>query len=84
MADTFTVTLPGNWRQRWPEVRAAAKKYNFVIKKIGDNIDFSGMGVAGNIRVAGSTAHVTIDEKPFYLSKSLIVSKVREFMTKYG
>jgi len=84
MAESFTVILPGDWQQHWPEVQAAARKYNFKVNKTGDSIDFSGLGVAGNIRVSGNTAHVIIDHKPFFISKGLIEKKVREFLTKYA
>jgi hypothetical protein len=82
MADTFTVTLPGNWHQRWPEVQNAARKYNFKVNKAGNEIDFDGMGVAGNIVVNGNTAHVTIDRKPFFLSMNLIAGWVKDFLTR--
>ena len=84
MADFFTVNLPGNWQLRWPEVQRAAKRYNFKVNRSGDDIDFNGLGVSGNIRVTGNTAHVTIDRKPFFISKSIIVRKVRDFLTKYA
>jgi hypothetical protein len=84
MADTFTVWLPGNWRQRWPEVRDAARKYNFKVNKTGNDIEFVGMGVAGSIRVNGNKAHVTLEKKPFFVSKGMIVGKVRDFLTRYA
>ncbi len=84
MPDTFTVTLPGNWQQRWPEVQSAARRYHFHVNRSGNDIDFDGLGVAGYIRVNGNTAHVTIDKRPFFLSKNLIVSKVRDFLTRYA
>jgi len=83
MSNTFTVTLPDNWRQRWPEIRDAAAKYNFTIARTGDDIDFEGFGVAGNIKVTGSIAHVTINKTPFFLSAEMIESMVRNFLTKY-
>ena len=84
MPNTFTVTLPGNWKARWPEIREAAEKYKFKVIRDGNEIDFDGLGVAGNIKVAGNTAHVTIDRKPFFLSTSLIAHYVTNFLTKYG
>lgn len=84
MPDTFSVTLPRNWHERWPEVQMAAKKYNFDVHRKGDDIAFNGYGVEGNIKVAGNTAHVVIDKKPFFISKEMIASKVRQFLQNYG
>jgi hypothetical protein len=80
LPDTFKVDLPKNWKSRWPEVKAAAKKYNFDVDRKGNDVAFSGYGIEGYIKVSGSTAHVTIDKKPFYLSKSLIIKKVEDFL----
>ncbi len=80
MADSFAVELPENWRARWPEVRAAARKYDFELHKHGDDVTFSGFGIEGKIRVDGATAHVTIDRKPFFLSTSYIIEKVENFL----
>jgi hypothetical protein len=80
LADTFTVHLPRNWKSRWPEVKAAAKKYNFDVDRKGNDVAFNGYGIEGNIKISGNTAHVTIDKKPFYLSKSLIIKKVEDFL----
>jgi len=84
LPDTFMVTLPGNWKARWPEIRNAADKYNFKVYGAGNDIDFDGLGVAGNIKVAGNTAHVTIERKPFFLSTNLIAHYVTNFLTKYS
>jgi hypothetical protein len=80
LPDKFKVDLPRNWRSRWPEIEAAAEKYNFEVNRQGNNVAFSGYGIEGYIKVSGSTAHVTIDKKPFYLSMSLIIKKVQDFL----
>jgi hypothetical protein len=80
LPDIFTVTLPSNWESRWPEIEAAAHKYNFSVERKGDEIAFSGYGIIGDIRVDGTTAHVTIDKKPFFLSTAYIADKVENFL----
>ncbi len=80
MADSFAIELPKNWRARWPEVRAAASKYDFELHKHGDDVTFSGFGIVGSIIVDGNTAYVTIERKPFFLTTSYIVEKVENFL----
>lgn len=80
LPDAFTIKLPKNWQKRWPEIRAAARKYEFSVHKRGNDIAFSGYGIEGNIQIDGNTAHVTIDKKPFFLSTSYIAEKVEEFL----
>jgi hypothetical protein len=80
LAHVFKIELPANWDDRWPEVQAAAHKYHFPVRRDGDDIVFEGYGIKGRIRVNGNSAHVTIDRKPFFLSKSLIEGKVRGFL----
>ncbi len=84
MADTFSVELPKNWHERWPEVQRAAKKFNFTVHRKGNDVEFTGYGVEGSIKVTGDTAHVVIDKKPFFISSSLIETKVRQFLEDYG
>jgi hypothetical protein len=80
LPDTFTVKLPRNWEKRWPEVKAAAKKYNFDVTRTGNDVAFSGYGIEGVITVDGTKASVTIDKKPFFLSTSYIIEKVESFL----
>jgi hypothetical protein len=80
LPDKFTVVLPKDWQKRWPEVLRAAHKYNFDIERNGNDIAFSGYGIEGNIKMSGNTAHVTIDKRPFFLSKKMIEDKVRDFL----
>jgi hypothetical protein len=80
LPDTFTIELPSNWQSRWPEVRRAAHKYNFEVTRHGNDIEFSGFGIEGIIKVDGDTAYVTIDKKPFFLSTAYIIEKVEEFL----
>ena len=84
MPDKFSVILPKDWQKHWPEVQRAAHKYNFDIEKNGNDIAFSGYGIEGNIRITGNTAHVTIDKRPFFLSKEMIVNQVKRFLQSYG
>ncbi len=80
LADSFAIELPKNWRARWPEVRAAASKYDFELHKHGDDVTFSGFGIVGNINVDGNTAYVTLEKKPFFLSTSYIIEIVENFL----
>jgi len=80
MAESFTVQLPGNWKDRWPEVEAAANKYSFSLQMTGDNIRFAGFGIEGEIRIDGTLADVTIEKHPFFLSTLFIEGKVRSFL----
>jgi hypothetical protein len=84
MADTFSVKLPGNWRERWPEVETAAAKYSFAIERTGDFVKFAGYGIEGEIRVENNIADVVIDRRPFFIPASFIEEKVRAFLlTQY-
>jgi hypothetical protein len=80
LLDTFSVELPNNWESRWPEIEAAAHKYNFSVERKGNDIAFSGFGIIGDIKVDGAIAHVTIDKKPFFLSTAYIADKVENFL----
>jgi hypothetical protein len=80
LSDTFTIDLPPNWNSRWPEIEAAAHKYNFSVERKNNDIAFSGYGIIGYIKVDGTTAHVTIDKKPFFLSTAYIADKVENFL----
>ena len=82
MADVFTFELPRNWEERWPEIQAAARKYELVIKKRGNDVAFSGYGIEANIRVNGNSADVTIEKKPVFLSRAFIVRLVQDFLRK--
>ena len=82
MSETFTVTLPKNWKERWPEIEAAAEKYNFTLDKNGDTIAFSGFGIEGSIGVDSNMARVTIDKRPFFIGQALIEEKVRGFLNR--
>jgi hypothetical protein len=82
MADTFSVKLPGNWKERWPEVEAAADKYNFSLQKDGDNMTFAGYGIEGEIKVNSNIANVIIEKRPFFLSAAFIEEKVRSFLLR--
>jgi hypothetical protein len=80
LPDIFSVELPANWKSRWPEIEAAAHQYDFSVERKGNDIAFSGYGIIGYIKVDGTTAHVTIDKKPFFLGTSYIADKVENFL----
>jgi len=84
VAETFTVRLPNNWRNRWAEMLQGAKKYNFKVTRRGNNISFNGYGIEASISISGNLAEVTIDKKPALLSKDYIVKLVSEFLLKNG
>lgn len=79
MSKSFEITLTASPEEVISAAKKAAAKNGVTLEGDAATGRFSGMGIAGDYTIAGSTLRVDISRKPLIMSWGLIEKSLRDF-----